>query len=359
MRIVDRRSGECGKSCRVLTFRNPFSTLISSSRKIRSQPHVCAEWPGCHYAVRCGRASRQLVASRPASLDNRRRVSHGGLFVKLPIAVMVLSTLAIPSWGSAQATEPDQTPPASVPTSPPSQPPTPPPNSQPPPVADRPVSWKLLLPNIVSDQERIWTFPARLMQGQNWIPTAAILGTTAGLIALDPTEATYFRHTSAFQGFNNIFTGNATVVGTIVAPVSLYAIGLIRRDSKMQQTALLAGEAVADAEIVTTVFKDATKRVRPAGFPAQGNLYDSWFESNGSFLRGRGSFPSGHSIAAFSVATVVARRYGSRRWIPYVAYGAAALVGFSRLSLSAHFLSDVFMGGALGYSISRFTVLRQ
>jgi len=226
-------------------------------------------------------------------------------------------------------------------------------------VVNRPVSWKLLLPNIASDQKRIWTFPARLVQGQNWIPTAAVLGTMAGLIALDPTEAGYFRNTSTFHGFNNIFTGNATVVGTIVAPVSLYAIGLIRRDSKMQKTALLAGEAVADSEIVTTVLKDATKRVRPAGFPAQGNLYDSWFESRGSFLRGNGSFPSGHAIAAFSVATVIARRYGNHRWIPYVAYGAAALVGFSRLSLSAHFLSDVFMGGALGYSISRFTVLRQ
>jgi len=226
-------------------------------------------------------------------------------------------------------------------------------------VVDRPVSWKLLLPNIVNDQERIWSFPARLGQGQNWIPTAAILGTTAGLFALDPIEASYFRRSSSYQGFNNIFTGNATVVGTVVAPVSLYTIGLIRRDSKMKQTALLAGEAVADAEIVTTVFKDATKRVRPAGFPAQGNLYDSWFESSGSLVRGNGSFPSGHAIAAFSVATVIARRYGSHRWIPYVAYGAAALVGFSRLSLSAHFLSDVFMGGALGYSISRFTVLRQ
>jgi membrane-associated phospholipid phosphatase len=278
--------------------------------------------------------------------------------VKLPFALLVLSALAIPSWASAQATEPDQTPPVSVPTSPPAQSPTPFPTSQPP-VVDRPVSWKLLLPNILNDQERIWTFPARLVQGQNWVPTAAVLGTTAGLIALDPTEAGYFRNTSTFHGFNNIFTGNATVVGTILAPVSLYAVGLIRRDSKMQQTALLAGEAVADSEIVTTVFKDATKRVRPAGFPAQGNLYDSWFESRGSFLRGNGSFPSGHTIAAFSVATVVARRYGNHRWIPYVAYGAAALVGFSRLSLSAHFLSDVFMGGALGYSISRFTVLRQ
>ncbi len=178
-------------------------------------------------------------------------------------------------------------------------------------------------------------------------------------MALDPTEANYFRRSTSFQSFNNVFTGNATAIGTVVAPASLYLIGLVRKDSKMQHTALLAGEAVADAEIVTTVFKDATKRVRPAAFPAQGNLYDSWFESSGSFLRGRGSFPSGHTIAAFSVATVISRRYGNHRWIPYAAYGMAALVGFSRLSLSAHFLSDVFMGGALGYTISRFTVLQQ
>jgi membrane-associated phospholipid phosphatase len=64
-------------------------------------------------------------------------------------------------------------------------------------------------------------------------------------------------------------------------------------------------------------------------------------------------------MAAFSVATIVARQYGNHRWVPYVAYGLAAVVGFSRLPLNVHFLSDVFMGGALGYSISRFTVLRQ
>ena len=127
----------------------------------------------------------------------------------------------------------------------------------------------------------------------------------------------------------------------------------------MQHTALLAGEAIADAELVTTVLKDTTRRVRPAGVSKNGNFSDTWFESGGSTIRGSGSFPSGHTIAAFSAATVIARHYGQHRWVPYVAYGAAALVGFSRLSLSAHFLSDVFMGGALGDSISRFAVLRQ
>jgi membrane-associated phospholipid phosphatase len=191
------------------------------------------------------------------------------------------------------------------------------------------------------------------------ILTAVVLGTTAGLLAFDPTEAAYFRRTSTFQGFNNTFTGNATVIGTVATPVSLYAIGLLRKDAKMQRTALLAGEAIADAEILTTILKDATTRVRPAAIPAKGNFSDSWFESSGSRLRGAGSFPSGHSIAAFSVATIIARRYGNHRWVPYAAYGLAAVVGFSRLTLSAHFFSDVFVGGALGYSISRYTVLRQ
>ena len=284
------------------------------------------------------------------------------VFMKLTFVLMALSILAFPSRIAAQATEPDQTPPAASPPSAPAQTPVP---TQGPPLPhefDRPISWKRLLPNLISDQERIWSFPFRLVQGQDWIATGTVVGTAGGLMLLDPTEAAYFRRTATFHTFNNFFTGNATVLGTVLAPASLYATGLIRKDSKMQHTALLAGEAVGDAELLTTVLKDATRRVRPAGFPNSGNYSDSWFESNGSlhaYIRGNGSFPSGHTIAAFSVATIIARRYGNHRWVPYAAYGMAAAVGFSRLSLSAHFLSDVFMGGALGYSISRFTVLRQ
>ena len=153
--------------------------------------------------------------------------------MNLAVALMVLSTLAVPFRTAGQTTEPDHTPPAGSPTSVPPQAPSP--VAQPVPAAERPVSWKLLLPNLISDQERIWSFPARLVQGQSLIPTAVVLGTTAGLLALDPTEAAYFHRTSTFQAVNNIFTGNATVMGTIAAPVSLYAIGLIRKDSKRRR----------------------------------------------------------------------------------------------------------------------------
>ena len=276
-----------------------------------------------------------------------------GILKKLLVAVIVLSALVIPSRAPAQITRPDQSSPAAPP---PDEPPeTAEPAPSPEPVLDRPVSWKLLYRNVMADQKQIWTFPARLLHGQNWTPTAAVLGTTAGLVLLDPTEAGYFRRTSTFHGFNNIFTGNATAIGMGAVPASLYAIGRIRKDSVMQHTALLAGEAMADGEILTTILKNVTRRVRPIGFPASGNLYDSWFDSKGSpssYIRGNGSFPSGHTIAAFSVATVIARRYRNHRWVPYAAYGLASLVGFSRLSLNVHFLSDVFRSGAIMVSPS-------
>lgn len=223
---------------------------------------------------------------------------------------------------------------------------------------DRAVSWESIIPNILCDQKSIWLFPTKLGEDRNWVPALSVAGTTAGLFTADPVEASYFHQTSTFRGFNGIFTSNATLIGTIVAPVSLYAAGLLRKDTKMQHTALLAGEAVADAEIVTTVLKDIDRRARPVTFTTRQNYWDSWFESNGSLLRGDGSFPSGHAIAAFAIATVIAHRYRTHRWVPYVCYGMAALVGFSRLPLSAHFASDVFVGAALGYSISRFAVLR-
>lgn len=220
---------------------------------------------------------------------------------------------------------------------------------------NRPVSEKLLLHNIFSDQLSIYRFPTKLGHDHNWVPVTEFAATAASLVALDSVDAGWFRRTSDFKGFNGAFNSNATSIGIILAPAALYFTGLARKDTKMRHTGLLAGEALADAEILSTVLKYSTGRRRPSGVPVNGNFSDTWFEGQG----GSGGFPSGHTIAAFSVATIVARRYGNHRWVPWAAYGAAALVGFSRVTLSAHFISDVFVGGALGYSISRFSVLQQ
>jgi membrane-associated phospholipid phosphatase len=237
--------------------------------------------------------------------------------------------------------------------------PTPLAGPQAPGVNDRSVSWREMIPNLADDQKRIWTFPAHLTHDHNWIPTLAVAAATAGLIVADSKTEKPFATTTAFHGFNSVFNSTATSAVTAAVPVTLYAVGLWKKDSYAAHTALLAGEAVADSEIIATAFKTATRRERPEYFPTTGNFADSWYEGPGGVGLGHGGFPSGHAIAAFSVATVMSRRYGkTHKWVPYLAYGVAATIGFSRVTTLAHFPSDVFLGAALGYSVSRFAVLR-
>jgi membrane-associated phospholipid phosphatase len=221
---------------------------------------------------------------------------------------------------------------------------------------NRSINLKSVVPNIFEDQKRIyWTFPGQVAHGKHWIPVVGVLAATAGLIAADQFDAPSFRRTSTYHGFNNAFSGTNTTLGILIAPLSMYGVGLITKNSYAQDTALLSGEAVADSEILDEVLKLSTRRARPSAIAPHGNFADTWFDSN---TITDGGFPSGHTIAAFSLATIVSERYGRHhRWVPYVAYGLAGAVGFSRVTLSAHFPSDVFVGAAFGYAISHFAVL--
>lgn len=223
---------------------------------------------------------------------------------------------------------------------------------------ERPVSWKLVVPNILHDQKPIWLFPASVARGRHVKPALGAILATAGLVALDPHDTPYFRRTDSFAGFNRTFSGRDTALATAIVPLSFYAVSLARKDPYAQRTALLAGEAVVDAEILTTVMKNIDRRLRPSDIPPYGDFTHTWFKSGGRVLSGRGSFPSGHTIAAFSIATVFAERYHRPRWVPWVAYGLAGLVGFSRVPLQSHFPSDVFAGAVLGYVVSHYVVLQ-
>jgi membrane-associated phospholipid phosphatase len=220
----------------------------------------------------------------------------------------------------------------------------------------REVSWKKLPRNILQDQRDIWLFPTQLAHGHHWVPTLVIIGVTAGLLASDAHTSPYFRQTNFFHGFNNGASSTITATETAVIPLAIYAIGLKRKSSYTQQSALLAGEAVADSFVVYAAINSLTRRLRPLDIAPNGNFSDTFFKSNK--LLTNSSFPSGHTIAVFSVATVLANRYKDHKWVPWVAYGFAALIGFSRVSLGEHFPSDVFLAGALGYAISHYVVLR-
>jgi len=225
--------------------------------------------------------------------------------------------------------------------------------------SERAVSGKRLIPNALEDQKHIWTFPAGVVRGRHWKPAVGFAATTMGLVALDPYEAPYFRTTSAFHGFNQVFSSNATGVALVIMPLSFYGVSLARHNIYDQHSSLLAAESVIDAELVDAVMKSSFRRVRPRDVPPGGNFADTFTEAKGGLFGGQNGFPSGHAITAFSIATIFADRYSRHRWVPWVAYGLAAAVGFSRITTQSHFTSDVFVGAVLGYSISHYVVLQR
>jgi membrane-associated phospholipid phosphatase len=225
--------------------------------------------------------------------------------------------------------------------------------------APREATWRALPGNFVQDQKDLWLFPVKLAKGHYWLPSALVVGGTAALIATDPQTMPHFRNTTAFHGFNRVFT--STVSGGLIAviPVSFYAASLIRKNPYDQGTGLLIGESIVDDTVLMVVMKSITQRLRPTDVAPTGSYADTFFQSNRSPIGKGTSFPSGHALMSFSVATVFARRYKQHRWIPYVAYGLASVLSFSRVTTGAHFPSDVFIGAALGFAIARYDVVRQ
>jgi len=229
---------------------------------------------------------------------------------------------------------------------------------QPPSPPMREATWRSMPGDFLHDQKDIWLFPRQLAHGRHWLPTVAVTGVTAGLIAADPHAMPYFqKHQHNLDDFNDVFDPLITTAEVVALPVSLLAAGYMRHDQYQVSTAILAGEAYADSAIVDLGIKAITRRERPADIPPGGSFSDTFFNPDKSAFHGS-SFPSGHATGAFAVATIVAQRYRKHRWVPWAVYGMATAVSFSRVTSMAHFPSDVFLGAAVGYTTARYQVLR-
>jgi hypothetical protein len=195
------------------------------------------------------------------------------------------------------------------------------------------------LKNLVTDQGSIWTSPIhiRFADGAWLFPLATVTGI---FLATDQSMAeAVSKKPSSFNRYRSISDyGVASMAGV---GVGFYLFGRVSHDEHKRETGVLAGEAVIDSLAVNKVLQYSLGREGPGTD-----------QSRGLFFQGGTSFPSDHSIAAWSIASVIAHEYpGTLTKI--LAYGVATGVSVSRVAGEEHFPSDVLVGSTVGWLIGR------
>jgi Capsule assembly protein Wzi/PAP2 superfamily len=197
-----------------------------------------------------------------------------------------------------------------------------------------------LLKVFFEDQKAIWTCPAHVhLVDVDWLIP---LGAATGVMLATDTE--YSKHLSnspsRLKHSRDVSTYGLGAMAGVGA--GFYFMGYLTHDEHKRETGFLAGEAAIDALVPTYALKYAFGRDRP--------LQDDY---RGDFFSGGVSFPSEHSAAAWSIASVIAHEYPGPL-TSLLAYSAASAVSFSRISAKQHFPSDVLIGSAIGWLVGAY-----
>lgn len=218
------------------------------------------------------------------------------------------------------------------------------PNAPQPNLQEKPVTLRGTPLRIVKDQAAIWTSPARIRKGDLvWLlPLAA--GTGIGIATDHHTMSSVVSHDANFNQAS-VNASNVLFGGFIAAPVALYGIGYFKGNEHASEAGLLGGEALVDGLVVDEASKLVFRRERPAIKDARGHFFQGSVSDS--------SFPSTHSVLAWSAAAVLAGEYPSR-WAQVGIYTMATGVSLTRVMGQEHFPTDVLVGSAAGWLIGHY-----
>jgi len=206
---------------------------------------------------------------------------------------------------------------------------------------------KFYLKNLKYDFVKVSTAPFK-WDTKDLLTLSAVLGIGYLLFEQDEDIQQWFqeRRSSASYDRARFVTkfGDGLYLSALLA--GLYASGELLGKEGLKKTALMSFESFLVSGIIINGLKSLPGRARPF----TGEEDDSFHPFS---LAGKHrALPSGHTAAAFSVATVIASESNSFI-VDVLSFGLASLVGISRIELDKHWASDVFLGAALGYFVGK------
>lgn len=233
--------------------------------------------------------------------------------------------------------------------------PSQPPSSKAAPPSTRPgrLSERAFLGRVYRDQREIWTAPLKA-ENYKWRFVVPFGLATAALISTDKHVGRELSEGPPGTGFD-ISRGLAYIGsagGVYGFGGAFYGLARWQGNDGARETGLLALEALVDSTIVVQLLKLSTQRERPTRNKGRERINNA----TGKFGAGGSSFPSGHAINSFALASVFAARYPDRPLVQWTAYSLASTAAIARMTSRKHFPSDILVGGVLGYLIGRHVV---
>jgi membrane-associated phospholipid phosphatase len=204
------------------------------------------------------------------------------------------------------------------------------------------LSWRHLPQRVFSDECLLFSSPFRAHKRDLWwlIPLGALTGAA---IASDHHNLTAHIHSTPGAIRDSDTITNVSLASLIAIPAVMAGFGRLHYAPRLDEGAMLGLEAAADGFIASEVLKVTLRRERP-----------EFDRSGGAFFRStwNGSFPSGHAMVSWSIASAIAHRYPG--WLTQLSvYSLAAATSVPRITAEKHFPSDVLVGGVLGWLVGR------
>ncbi len=186
------------------------------------------------------------------------------------------------------------------------------------------------------------TFIKAPFQKKNLKWDALFVAAVAPLIATDEhvadaTNPAWFGTSGTLS--NALLAADAGTAGAI------FVTGLVTDNTHAKDTGVATARAAIDSVIMFAAMKAIFQRQRPFSGGAEGKFFSGNWNN--------GSFPSGHAMFDWTIASVIAHEYP--KWEVAAAMYSLALFGSgSRVTAGVHFPSDVVVGSTLGFLVGRY-----
>ncbi len=194
----------------------------------------------------------------------------------------------------------------------------------------------------INDLSRIGSSPLNFTGG-DWIKLGIIAGATGLLMTQDKNLHTLAAKTKS-QNMNTILEAGqfyGSINSAILFPSGFYLGGLLSGNKEIRTTGRILFESLLISGLTVQIIKIVSGRARP--YNDKGPYYYNSFNLDNDY----NSFPSGHTVIAFTISSVLAARI-KNTYASIGLYTLASFTAFQRIYSENHWFSDTFLAAAIG-----------